>query len=581
MIIDPYFAFIRDPHTRFSPRLNAAISTDLQRQGLAILLKTQRLCFVGNPSSRHLKPAGETSLIWGSLFDRRSASFDIHLQDGELHAPPERFVTQFWGGYLALRDRADAVEIFRDPSGMVPAYVISIDGVEVVTSTPDVLVSLGLMSPAVDYAILTQALAFRDLRPARTALRGISELPPGCTLELGSDSPKARQIWSPWTFTQREIEISDHTEAVKAVREAILQATRSWATTCARPVVELSGGLDSSIVAASLALAGAMPTCATFIPLPGDSDERSYAHAVAQHHGLRIEELDLAVTSVDVTRSDSALLPWPCARSFAQALDRALQQLAGAIGADMFFSGGGGDNVFCHLQSSLPIVDVIKRHGLGTRAARTTMDIAEIADITFWEAARSGFTRRFERVRTLPRPRTNRFLARSALADLPWPVGNPWLEADPASLPGKRRHVWALISILNHMEGFGRQAIGPICSPLLSQPVVEACLRIPTWLWFDRGKNRSIAREAFRELLPPAVVGRQSKAAFDSLGASVIRSNIGVLRGMLLDGLLVREGIADAVAIEAALTQDMPDGETVADLLALSDVEAWANAWQR
>jgi asparagine synthase (glutamine-hydrolysing) len=580
MIIDPYFAFIRDPDTRFSPRLSAAISEDLQKRGLTILLKTSRMCFVGHPSSRHLKPVGGTSLIWGSLFDRRSTRFQIRLHDVELQAPTERFVTQFWGGYLALREQADSVEIFRDPSGMIPAYVTRVDGVDVVTSSPGALVSLGLVSPSIDFTILTQALAFRDLRPARTALRGISELHPGTAIEFGGDTPRTRQIWSPWTFTQQELEISDRAHAVKAVREAVLQATRSWAGTCSRPIVELSGGLDSSIVTASLAHAGAAPTCATFVPLPGDSDERHYARAVAEHHGLRIEELEIDVARVDVTASDSSRLPWPCARSFAQALDRPLQRLAGSIGADMFLSGGGGDNVFCHLQSTLPILDAIKRHGLGMQAARTTMDVAEVADITFWEAARSALGRRLEGDRLLPKPRINRFLAQSTLADLPWPAGNPWIEADRQSLVGKRRHVWTLLGILNHMEGFGRQAIGPICSPLLSQPVVETCLRIPTWLWFERGQNRSVAREAFCDLLPRAVVGRQSKAAFDSLGASVIRSNMGVLRGMLLDGLLVREGIADAASVETALARDMPDGEAVADLLALADVEAWARAWK-
>lgn len=580
MIIAPYFAFIRDPDTRFSPRLSAVISEDLQKQGLGILLKTPRMCFVACPSSRHLKPVGDTSLIWGSLFDRRSARFLVRLHDVELQAPAERFVTQFWGGYLALREQANSVEIFRDPSGMIPAYVASVDGVSVVTSCPGTLVSLGLLSPSVDFTIVTQALAFRDLRPARTALRGFSELHPGTAIEIGGEVSRVRQIWSPWTFTRPEVEISDRGQAVKAVRETVLQAATSWAGTCSRPIVELSGGLDSSIVTASLAHAGAAPTCATFVPLPGDSDERHYARAVAEHHGLRIEELEIDIGHVDVTASDSSALPWPCARSFAQALDRPLQRLALSIGADMFYSGGGGDNVFCHLQSSLPILDAIRRHGLGMQAVRTTMDVAEVADITFWEAARSALGRRFEGDRLLPKARINRFLAKSALADLPWPAGNPWLEAERQSLAGKRRHVWALLSILNHMEGFGRQAIGPICSPLLSQPVVETCLRIPTWLWFERGQNRSVARAAFRDLLPRAVVGRQSKAAFDSLGASVIRSNIGVLRGMLLDGLLVRQGIADAVTIETALARDMPDGEAVADLLALSDVEAWARAWK-
>jgi asparagine synthase (glutamine-hydrolysing) len=121
--------------------------------------------------------------------------------------------------------------------------------------------------------------------------------------------------------------------------------------------------------------------------------------------------------------------------------------------------------------------------------------------------------------------------------------------------------------------------LAPICSPLLSQPVVETCLRIPTWLWFEQGRNRSVAREAFAGLLPATVIGRRTKAAFDSLGAQIIRRNATELRSMLLDGILVRKGIADPDAIDRAFRGEIADGELVAELLGIADVEAWASGW--
>lgn len=119
-----------------------------------------------------------------------------------------------------------------------------------------------------------------------------------------------------------------------------------------------------------------------------------------------------------------------------------------------------------------------------------------------------------------------------------------------------------------------------MCSPLLSQPVVETCLRIPTWLWFKHGQNRSVAREAFRGILPDSIIGRRSKGAFDILAANVIRKNASRLRSMLLEGVLVREGIADAAKIEAAFERPLPDGKAIVDLLVLVDVEAWVRAWE-
>jgi asparagine synthase (glutamine-hydrolysing) len=165
------------------------------------------------------------------------------------------------------------------------------------------------------------------------------------------------------------------------------------------------------------------------------------------------------------------------------------------------------------------------------------------------------------------------------MTGLPWPADNMWLDAAADSLPGKRRHVWSLVGVLNHLEGFGRQQLAPICSPLLSQPVVETCLRIPSWLWFAQGRNRSVARAAFAGLLPATVTGRRTKAAFDSLGARIIRLNARRLRSMLLDGVLVKEGIADPDGIDRAFRGDIADGEVVAELLGIADVEAWASGW--
>lgn len=579
MITTPYFAFVWKQGFPRSDRLLRAIDRLRRQLGLSVLVDSPQLLFLGEQRSPHVLPEREGCIIWGALFDRRSVAFEIRPADAELLAPAERFLTQFWGGYVAFRSQPDGVEIFRDPSGMVPSYIAAIEGGQIFTSRPAMLFELELLTPEIDWSVVTQALAFRDLRPARTALRGVSELLPGMRLMVGSDGVRPSCVWTPWSFSTAELEVSSYGDAARMVQEAVMLVAKSWTRRTSRPIVELSGGLDSSIVAASLASAGSQPLCATFIPISGDSDERAYARATADHHGLALQEVELDLAVVDVTRSDSRALPRPCARNFAQALDRPLQRLGEATGADMFFSGGGGDNVFCHLQSALPIVDLAKRRGFGAHFGCAAMDVAEIADITFWEVLGAAAKRGLEKDRSLPKPRTNRFLAEAAWRDLPWPAENPWIEAARGALPGKRRHVWALASILNHLEGFGRQDLAPICSPLLAQPVMETCLRIPTWLWFEGGQNRSVAREAFRDMLPGTVIGRRTKAAFDSLGARVVRSNVPILRELLLDGVLVRRGIANPTAIDAALGRAMADGELVVDLLAIADAEAWASAW--
>jgi asparagine synthase (glutamine-hydrolysing) len=146
-------------------------------------------------------------------------------------------------------------------------------------------------------------------------------------------------------------------------------------------------------------------------------------------------------------------------------------------------------------------------------------------------------------------------------------------------LPGKRAHVLSLIRVQNHLDAHGRQAFAPLVFPLLSQPVMEACLRVPSWLWCAGGRNRAVARSAFAGDLPEPVVARQSKGAFDNLCTQILSQQRDTMREMLTRGVLAREGLLDVTAVSALLAVPVPDGLGVIRLLMLADVEAWARCW--
>ena len=363
------------------------------------------------------------------------------------------------------------------------------------------------------------------------------------------------------------------------LRDTVQQCVAAWGSCFTRPIVEISGGLDSAIVAAGVA--GAQPLAITFGPTVGDPDELPYARAIANQLGLVLTVVSLDIADVDLRHSAAHDLPRPCARGFAQSLDRPLQLQAGAIGADAFFSGGGGDNVLCSLQSALPVVDRIRRYGLRPGVRHTMVDIARLAQVTLWQVLATTVRRALRSDRDHPPAYRNRYLSEAAIRDLPWPAGNSWLEAEPAALPGKRKHVWSLAGIHNYLEGHDRLAIAPIVSPLLSQPIVELCLRIPTWLWCAGGNNRAVARAAFTDRLPAPVLARRTKGAFDGFGAALIDANRPLLRDLLLHGALARENLIARDRLALALDRPLADGEQIVDLLALADVAAWVSAWEQ
>src|SRR5690606_8440727 len=138
-----------------------------------------------------------------------------------------------------------------------------------------------------------------------------------------------------------------------------------------------------------------------------------------------------------------------------------------------------------------------------------------------------------------------------------------------------------ILTIYNYLEGHARAEFAPILSPLLSQSVVECCLAIPAWQWCEGGRNRAVAREAYADRLPRMVIERRSKGSFDGFCTALLEANRGLVRAMLLEGRLAREGLLDRTAVAAALDQPFPLAESVARLLALVDVESWLTGWSR
>jgi asparagine synthase (glutamine-hydrolysing) len=109
---------------------------------------------------------------------------------------------------------------------------------------------------------------------------------------------------------------------------------------------------------------------------------------------------------------------------------------------------------------------------------------------------------------------------------------------------------------------------------------MEYCLSLPTWLWCEGGRNRSLARQAFARHLPAGIVERTSKGGPDSFSLSIFERHRASLRGILLDGAIAAAGLVDREAVEQALyAHQTPSASARLRLLSLADAEAWAQSW--
>lgn len=116
----------------------------------------------------------------------------------------------------------------------------------------------------------------------------------------------------------------------------------------------------------------------------------------------------------------------------------------------------------------------------------------------------------------------------------------------------------------------------------MAQPLVELCLRIPTWLWVNGGQNRAVARAAVESLLPREVLNRRSKGRLESMCLRAYLRCRDDLAELLLGGLLRQEGLVDADALETYLEQEcVPKDARYYRIFELASAELWLRSWRR
>ena len=542
--------------------------------GLRRIVEQERMLAFASDGTPSLMD--QSSVLVGQLFSSAHERLAALPPSGHPALPPERLQERLggrWGNFAWFGVSGDHVWAYREPSGTVPVYRIDAAGGGLFVSDAETAVQTGLLpGPLPDRLFVAHWLQFPFLRTRRTGLEQVCELLPGTmALKAREEDWRCRTLWHPAQFAGRAATIADPEEAVARLRATALGAVAAQVGP-GPSVLRLSGGLDSSVIAACLARAGKTVSCVNFRTRAIDGDERDHARAVARHLGLALRE----VAEADLTRIDPPSSPGfrPRTNPLLLPFERALGDAARDLGAQLLIDGSGGDNLFCYVTSAAPAVDALRRGRVGA-AARTISDLATLADCTVWDALRAAAKRALRPRPTFKEDRS--FLAREILLLFPEP--HPWLQGIGHLPPGQREHIEALVHITHFLDrGAGDL---PLLHPLIAQPLLELCLRIPSWLWVRGGRDRAVARDAFAGLLPSSVLGRRDKGSMQSIFHRAFERLQGEMKDLLLAGELHRAGILDATALEAGFASDASAGDPfqlrISELVAM---ELWLGAWR-
>lgn len=521
-------------------------------------------------------------VIIGQLFSRTSLTERVSSLDAKLTAlqsSSRRIMTDYWGNYVAFFHASDeGIDIIRDPSGAMPAYYMSIGDKTIIGSDVETLVAAGFAPNAIDWSYFPAHFQAFDLRTPQTALEGVTELLAGHCLHLCYTSSSIETYWTPWDYVRPSPRPLNEIEG--ELFRTIIDCTVALAKTYDRILLGVSGGLDSSVIASALSAGRITPSPFTMATRDPSGDERHYAHQVADAFNFQLDEAFYDLNAVDILRSSACHLPRPLQFAYGQSECNVRFTLAKKYACDAVFSGIGGDNVFCLMQSASPLLDRCLAQGIGLGAFETLRDLCDLTQSSVWQASSMALQRYLKfHPGYIWQPDIS-FLHPNILANVPFEPSHPWLRAPKGALPGKAAHVAMLTRIQGTIDGQSRIGRPPQVLPLLSQPIVEACLSIPTWEWVAGGQNRSVVRNAFAGSLPEAIVSRRSKRGPTGFSFEVLEQNRNALREVLLDGLLASHGLLDRRAVEDALdSKHTLHGKTDGRLFLFAEAEAWTRHW--
>lgn len=379
-----------------------------------------------------------------------------------------------------------------------------------------------------------------------TLFEGVYRVPPGhfVTVDRGSTEQRATRWWSPTNAAADRR--GGRVEIVEAALVGAVQ--RAVSTAAGRVGVLISGGLDSTLVAAlAVEALGPQRVVTANLAFPGlECDEAAYAEAVARHLGCTLLATDPRrdpwIRPIEIPARDAVHLYNPTTLM----LRPALEQLAEA-GCDVVLTGLSSDALQVRLRAADVRASLTSANWLNAvRAARTGTVRSTVSTL------RAALRPTLASGRFLDAPRWVGRAAAPLLAAprrLPWPVRPQEVLAEACLDLSQERTAFEQTDLLARSVGV------TLRHPFASRTVAEAFFALEPSVRRGLGvaPSKPLTRAMSARRLPPVIAKRKSFTHFGSFVDAVIRDGGPDIIRLLESGQLRRLGWLDIDRLVSAV----------------------------
>lgn len=537
-------------------------------------------------------PEPGSGAIFGQIF--RNGPSSSALSPGPLGAEESqrisrsgglRLMTDYWGSYVAFLRTASEAHILADPTSALPCYYMQQSGLLLVFSHLEKCPFLDRSALSINYDFLSQLLLYDKIQTGNTGLNEVSELAGGTRLTYRSGKVTLQTLWDPRDFAADVYEPTIE-QAAEELRGVTLDVVGKRAKASQSVSLRLSGGLDSSIVLAcareSLPRSGL--NALHYVLQSGDMPELRYAELAARQASCRLIRVETPVVAHLPVAGTQPLTARPHRSAVAHNLF-SLSPITVDVG-NAVFTGQGGDHLFLDSRNGLGFADHLRRHGLCRDSLRVLLESARLAETTIWNTLRQGLPYAMGRlpessIRTTLQNRQTSALGAEAtysqmMASLPG-----WVTSPRKLPPGKFQQVNHLFHMMHAREVTDLSGDRELVHPLMSQPLIELCLRLPVYYLCTDGRSRGLARQAFRGMIPDEIRRRTTKGSASRYFADTADRHRQTISETLLEGELVKEGLLDRRLLAEFLRPDLAGLRPLERLsLVYYAVEIWLARWK-